>query len=54
MAAGKGCQDTKKGCIRKSGSTFYILNNQKGGVWRKGFKSRKAALRQLGALHSNK
>jgi len=30
MAAGKGCADTKKGCIRKSGSTFYILNNKKG------------------------
>ena len=32
MAAGKGCADTKKGCIRKRGSTFYILNNKKGGV----------------------
>jgi len=54
MAAGKGCADTKKGCIRKSGSTFYILNNQKGGVWRKGFKSRRAALMQIKGLHANK
>tara|TARA_B100001250_G_scaffold404841_1_gene421385 strand:- start:124 stop:288 length:165 start_codon:yes stop_codon:yes gene_type:complete len=54
MAAGKGCADTKKGCIRKSGSTFYILNNKKGGVWRKGFKSRRAAVNQLAAMHANK
>ena len=54
MAAGKGCADTKKGCIRKSGSTFYILNNKKGGVWRKGFKSRRAAVNQLSAMHANK
>ena len=54
MAAGKGCADTKKGCVRKSGSTFYILNNQKGGVWRKGFKSRRAALMQIKGLHANK
>ncbi len=32
---GKGCADTDKGCIRKRKDGWVILNNKKGGVWRK-------------------
>lgn len=32
---GKGCADTKDGCIRKRKEGWVILNNKKGGVWRK-------------------
>jgi len=34
-ADGKGCADTDKGCIRKRDGGWVILNNKKGGVWRK-------------------
>ena len=45
---GKGCADTPKGCTRRSSDgTWYILNNKKGGMWRKGFKTKKKALAQL-------
>ncbi len=54
MKSGKGCADTEKGCIRGSNGSFYILNNKKGGIWRKGFASRKAALSNIKALHVNK
>ena len=40
----QGCADREAGCIRQGkDGTWYILNNKKGGVWRKGFKSKKAA-----------
>ena len=52
--SGKGCADTDQGCIRSSGDgTYYILNNKKGGTWRSGFASKKAAKDQLAAIHSN-
>lgn len=31
----QGCADTEKGCIRKRDNGWVILNNKKGGVWRK-------------------
>ena len=31
----QGCADTKKGCIRKRDGGWVILNNKKGGTWRK-------------------
>ncbi len=34
-ADGKGCADTDKGCIRERDGGWVILNNKKGGVWRK-------------------
>jgi len=59
MKSGKGCADTDKGCVRGSNGSFYILsfyilNNKKGGIWRKGFASRKAALNNIKALHASK
>ncbi len=50
---GKGCVDTKKGCIRKRKSGWIILNNKKGGVWRK-CSSKKNCEEQLDAYHANK
>ena len=32
---GKGCADSDKGCIRKRKDGWVLLNNKKGGVWRK-------------------
>ena len=32
---GKGCAETKDGCIRNRKDGWVILNNKKGGVWRK-------------------
>ena len=32
---GKGCANTSKGCITKRDGGYVILNNKKGGVWRK-------------------
>jgi len=49
---GKGCADTEKGCIRKRKSGWVILNNKKGGVWRK-CSSRKNCEEQLDAYHAN-
>ena len=56
---GKGCADTKKGCIRKVGGIWKILNNKKGGWWTKEqgggtFKSREEAVEKLAAIHANK
>jgi hypothetical protein len=56
---GKGCANTKKGCIRKKGKIFKILNNKRGGWWTKKqgggiFKTREAAVKKLGAIHANK
>ena len=31
----QGCADTEMGCIRKRDGGWVILNNKKGGVWRK-------------------
>ena len=49
---GKGCADTPKGCIRKRKSGWIILNNKKGGVWRK-CSSKKNCEEQLDAYHAN-
>ena len=54
MARGKGCANTKKGCIVKDKSGWVILNNKKGGVWRSGFASKAAADKVLSAYHANK
>jgi len=36
-AEGKGCAESEggSGCIKKRGDQWVILNNKKGGVWRK-------------------
>ena len=57
--SGKGCADTKEGCIRTVGGKTKILNNKKGGWWTKKqgggtFKDRAAALKKLAAIHINK
>ena len=49
----QGCADREDGCIRQDkDGTWYILNNKKGGVWRKGFKSKKSAKDSLSAMHA--
>jgi hypothetical protein len=51
----QGCADTDDGCVREDDDgTWYILNNKKGGVWRKGFESKKSAKDSLEAMHSQK
>ena len=50
---GKGCADTDKGCIRKRESGWVILNNKKGGVWRK-CDSRSHCEEILDAFHASK
>jgi len=51
----QGCADDTDGCVREDDDgTWYILNNKKGGVWRKGFKSKKSAKDSLEAMHSQK
>jgi hypothetical protein len=52
-ADGKGCADTDKGCIRKRESGWVILNNKKGGVWRK-CDSRSHCEEILDAFHASK
>ncbi len=47
---GKGCAETEKGCIRKNESGWVILNNKKGGVWRK-CDSKKHCQEMLDAMH---
>lgn len=44
-----------KGCIRKRGDQWVILNNKKAGypVWRSGFKSEADAKKMLSAYHAN-
>lgn len=59
----QGCAD-RGGCVKKSDGgnvgtygpsrTWYILNNKKGGVWRKGFESEKSAKDSIEAMHSQK
>jgi len=50
---GKNCADTDKGCIRKRKSGWVILNNKKGGVWRK-CDSKKHCEEILDAFHASK
>tara|TARA_B100000214_G_scaffold362822_1_gene327664 strand:- start:444 stop:671 length:228 start_codon:yes stop_codon:yes gene_type:complete len=57
----QGCADRDEGCIKQSSGgeygpagTWYILNNKKGGVWKKGFKSKQSAKNSLGAMHARK
>ena len=50
---GKGCADTDKGCIRKREDGWVILNNRKGGVWRK-CDSRSHCEEILDAFHASK
>ena len=44
-----------KGCVRKRGDQWVILNNKKAGypVWRSGFKSEADAKKMLSAYHAN-
>lgn len=46
----QGCADTKKGCIRKRKEGWVILNNKKGGVWRK-CNSKEHCEEMLQAMH---
>ena len=55
----QGCADTDEGCVKQSNGgeygpagTWYILNNKKGGVWKKGFKTKQSAKDSLGAMHA--
>ena len=52
---GKGCAKSEggSGCIKKRGDGWVILNNKKGGVWRK-CTSEKDCQEQLDAFHANK
>ena len=54
-AEGKGCAESEggSGCIKKRGDGWVILNNEKGGVWRK-CTSEKDCQEQLDAFHANK
>ena len=51
---GKGCAKSEggKGCIVKRGGQWVILNNKKGGIWRK-CKSRAHCGKMLKAYHAN-
>lgn len=51
----QGCADRDDGCVRQDkDGTWYILNNKKGGVWKKGFKSKKSAKESLSAMHARR
>ena len=52
---GKGCSESEggSGCIKKRGSGWVILNNKKGGVWRK-CDSKKHCEEILDAFHAAK
>ena len=51
----QGCADREDGCVRRDkDGTWYILNNKKGGVWKKGFESEKSAKDSLAAMHAKK
>ena len=54
-AEGKGCAESEggSGCIKKRGSGWVILNNKKGGVWRK-CDSEKHCEEILDAFHASK
>jgi hypothetical protein len=49
---GKGCANTSKGCVRKRDGGWIILNNKKGGVWKK-CKSKSHCKDMLEAMHAN-
>ena len=53
-AKGKGCAKSEggKGCIVKRGGEWVILNNKKGGIWRK-CKYRSHCESMLEAYHAN-
>tara|TARA_B100001250_G_scaffold379173_1_gene369621 strand:- start:4975 stop:5175 length:201 start_codon:yes stop_codon:yes gene_type:complete len=55
LQSGKGCAKSEggSGCVVKRGNEWIILNNKKGGVWKSGFASEKAANDQLKAYHAN-
>ena len=58
----QGCGDREEGCVKRSdgddadtygpAGTYYILNNKKGGVWKKGYESEKSAKDSIQAMHS--
>jgi len=49
----QGCADREAGCVRKDkDGTWYILNNKKGGVWKRGYKSEQSAKDSLAAMHA--
>ena len=52
---GKGCAESEggSGCIKKRGNGWVILNNKKGGVWRK-CDSEKHCEEILDAFHASK
>ena len=52
--SGKGCANTPKGCVRKRGNKWIILNNKKGGVWKEGgeYDTKEAANEKLKAIHA--
>jgi len=52
--SGKGCANTPKGCVRKRGNKWIILNNKKGGIWKEGgeFDTKEAANEKLKAIHA--
>ena len=54
-AEGKGCAESEggSGCIKKRGSGWVILNNKKGGVWRK-CDSKTHCEKILDAFHASK
>jgi len=54
-AAGEGCAKSEggSGCVKERGGEWVILNNKKGGIWRSGFSSKKAADDTLAAYHAN-
>ena len=54
-AEGKGCSESEggSGCIKKRGSGWVILNNKKGGVWKK-CKSKAHCEEILDGYHASK
>ncbi len=49
----QGCADREGGCVRKDkDGSWYILDNKKGGVWKRGFKSKQSAKDSLSAMHA--
>ncbi len=58
----QGCAEREEGCVKRSdggdeygpSGTYYILNNKKGGVWRKGFKTKQSAKDSISAMHARK
>ena len=52
-AEGKNCADTEQGCIRQRDGQWVILNNKKGGIFRK-CDSRAHCEEILDAFHASK